>query len=265
MNSGWSSIQTCSLWLWLYLQPHSCSAFCWRWDVSLRWNASENISSEIPTGEKGGRRGVLLPGQERRGARAVSPADDGSLWVSKLMSQCFQRPCLWPHVEAESWVFYPNSRVCMKMSGLSVWQKIQNQSSGLQTLRLVNFTELSIDFSFVYKRKASLIPENRHVDLRRTPLKSILPSVSDDVDILGIFLKTFGVVLFFFCLAACICHSLKRGCFHNKSHSENKWVKGRRTWNLWRNVFLFTDLLLVFLATTGQGPIMGLSMATQMR
>uniref|UniRef100_H3DFI1 Junctional adhesion molecule 3 n=1 Tax=Tetraodon nigroviridis TaxID=99883 RepID=H3DFI1_TETNG len=44
-----------------------------------------------------------------------------------------------------------------------------------------------------------------------------------DVDILGIFLKTFGVVLFFFCLAACICHSLKRGCFHNKSHSENNY------------------------------------------
>lgn len=161
--------------------------------------------------------------------------------------------------------FYPNSRVCMKMSGLSVWHKIQNQSSGLQTLCLVNFTELSIDFSFVYKRKASLIPENRHVDLRRTLLKSILPSVSDDVDILGIFLKTFGVVLFFFCLAACICHSLKRGCFHNKSHSENKWVKGHCMWNLWRNFFLFTDLLLFFLATTGRGPIMGLSMATQMR
>lgn len=132
------------------------------------------------------------------------------------------------------------------MSGLSAQHKIQNQSPGLQTLRLVNFTELSIDFSSVYKRKASLIPENRRVDLRRTPLKSILPSVSDDVDILGIFLKTLGVVLVFFCLAACICHSLKRGCFHTKSHSENKWVKGRRTWNLWRNFFLFTDLLLFF-------------------
>lgn len=46
--------------------------------------------------------------------------------------------------------------------------------------------------------------------------------VADDVDILGIFLKSFGAVLVFFCLAACICHSLKRGCFHKKGHNENK-------------------------------------------
>lgn len=163
MNSGWSSIQTCSFWLWLYLQPRSRSAFCWRRDVSLRWNASENIPSEISTGEKGGRRRVLLPGQERRGTCTVSPADDGSLWVSKRMSQCFQRPSLWPHVEKQNPGFYSNSRVCMKMSGLSVTHKIQNQSPGLQTLLLINFAELSIDFSCVYKRNASLIPENRHV------------------------------------------------------------------------------------------------------
>lgn len=34
---------------------------------------------EISKGEKGGRRGVLLPGEERRRARAVSAAEDGSL------------------------------------------------------------------------------------------------------------------------------------------------------------------------------------------
>lgn len=160
-NSRWSSVQTWSFWLWLYLQPRSRLAFCWRWDVSLRWNASENISSEISTGEKGGRRGVLLPGQERRGARAVSPADDGSLWVSKRMSQCSQRPRLWPHVEKQNPGFYSNSRVCMKMSGLSVRHKIQNQSPGLQTLLLISFTELSIGFRFVYRRNALLMPKNR--------------------------------------------------------------------------------------------------------
>lgn len=171
VNSGWSSFQTCSFWLWLYLKPGSRSAYCWRWNVSQRWNASENISSEISTGEKGGRRGVLLPGQERRWARTVSPADDGSLWVSKRMSQCFQRPSLWPHVEKQNPGFYSNSRVCMKMSGLSVRHKIQNQSLGPQTLLLINFTELSIDFCFVSKRNASLIPANRHVYLGRARLK----------------------------------------------------------------------------------------------
>lgn len=144
MNSGWSSIQTCSFWLWLYLQPRSRSAFCWRWHVSRRWIASENISSEISTGEKGGRRGVLLPGQERRGARAVSPADDGSLWVSKPMSQCFHRPILWPHVEKQNPGFYSNSRVCMKMSDLSARHKLQNQSPGPQTPLLINFNYLLI-------------------------------------------------------------------------------------------------------------------------
>lgn len=42
---------------------------------------------EISKSEKGGRRGVLLPGQERRWARTVFAAEDGSLWVSKRLSQ----------------------------------------------------------------------------------------------------------------------------------------------------------------------------------
>lgn len=53
---------------------------------------------------------------------------------------------------------------------------------------------------------------------------SSLCIVADDVDILGIFLKSFGAVIVFFCLAASICHSLKRGCFSKKGHNENKWV-----------------------------------------
>ncbi|XP_026219277.1 junctional adhesion molecule C isoform X1 [Anabas testudineus] len=44
-----------------------------------------------------------------------------------------------------------------------------------------------------------------------------------DVDILGIFLKSFAAVAVFFCLAASICHSLKRGCFHKKGHNENNY------------------------------------------
>lgn len=54
--------------------------------------------------------------------------------------------------------------------------------------------------------------------------RKCLFSVADDVDILGIFLKSFAAVAVFFCLAASICHSLKRGCFHKKGHNENKWV-----------------------------------------
>ncbi|KAK5868786.1 hypothetical protein PBY51_009766 [Eleginops maclovinus] len=42
-----------------------------------------------------------------------------------------------------------------------------------------------------------------------------------DVDYLGIFLKSFGAVVVFFCLAASICHSLRRGCFSKKGHNEN--------------------------------------------
>ncbi|KAL3057515.1 junctional adhesion molecule C [Trematomus bernacchii] len=42
-----------------------------------------------------------------------------------------------------------------------------------------------------------------------------------DVDILGIFLKSFGGVVVFFGLAGTICHSLKRGCFSKKGHNEN--------------------------------------------
>lgn len=51
---------------------------------------------------------------------------------------------------------------------------------------------------------------------------SSLCIVADDVDILGIFLKSFGAVIVFFCLAATICHSLRRGCFSKKGHNENK-------------------------------------------
>lgn len=118
----------------------SRSAFCWLCDVSPRWSASENISPEIPTGEKGGRRGVLLPGQERRGARAVSPPDDGSLWVSERLSQCFLGASLWPHVEEQNPGFRSNRRVCRNTSGLSVTHTLQNQSPGLQTL-LISFTD----------------------------------------------------------------------------------------------------------------------------
>lgn len=46
-------------------------------DISIR------VPSEISKSEKGGRRGVLLPGKERCRARTVSAAEDGSLWVSK--------------------------------------------------------------------------------------------------------------------------------------------------------------------------------------
>ncbi|KAF3847586.1 hypothetical protein F7725_020614 [Dissostichus mawsoni] len=42
-----------------------------------------------------------------------------------------------------------------------------------------------------------------------------------DVDILGIFLKSFGGVVVFFGLAGTICHSLKRGCFSKKGQNEN--------------------------------------------
>lgn len=151
MNSGWSSIQACSFWLWLYLQPRSRPA------VSLTVKCVTGAetplkisSSEISTGEKGGRRGVLLPGQERRGARAVSPADDGSLWVSKRMSQCFQRPSLWPRGEKQSpGIFTPTA---WKWVACLFHTKSKNQSPGLRTLRLVNFAELSIDFSSVYQK-----------------------------------------------------------------------------------------------------------------
>lgn len=55
-------------------------------------------------------------------------------------------------------------------------------------------------------------------------MSSLCPG-ADDVDILGIFLKSFGAVIVFFCLAASICHSFRRGCFHKKGHNENKWVE----------------------------------------
>uniref|UniRef100_A0A3Q4BGN2 Ig-like domain-containing protein n=1 Tax=Mola mola TaxID=94237 RepID=A0A3Q4BGN2_MOLML len=42
-----------------------------------------------------------------------------------------------------------------------------------------------------------------------------------DVDILGIFLKSFGAVVVFFCFAAPICLTFKRGCFQKKGHNEN--------------------------------------------
>lgn len=57
-----------------------------------------------------------------------------------------------------------------------------------------------------------------------TLMSSLCPG-ADDVDILGIFLKSFGAVIVFFCLAASICHSFRRGCFHKKGHNENKWVE----------------------------------------
>uniref|UniRef100_A0A669DVY5 Ig-like domain-containing protein n=1 Tax=Oreochromis niloticus TaxID=8128 RepID=A0A669DVY5_ORENI len=41
-----------------------------------------------------------------------------------------------------------------------------------------------------------------------------------DVDILGIFLKVFGAVVAFLCLAFSICYSYKRGCFHKKALME---------------------------------------------
>ncbi|CAI5693367.1 junctional adhesion molecule C [Oreochromis niloticus] len=44
-----------------------------------------------------------------------------------------------------------------------------------------------------------------------------------DVDILGIFLKVFGAVVAFLCLAVSICHSFRRGCFHKKGHNENNY------------------------------------------
>ncbi|XP_075892517.1 junctional adhesion molecule 3B-like [Nelusetta ayraudi] len=44
-----------------------------------------------------------------------------------------------------------------------------------------------------------------------------------DVDILGIFLKSCGAVLLFLCFVGTLCHSLKRGCFHKKGHSENNY------------------------------------------
>lgn len=62
--------------------------------LTMQCVTSKYISSEISKSEEGGRRGVLLPGKERCGTRAVSPANDGSLWVSEQLSQCFDRPLL---------------------------------------------------------------------------------------------------------------------------------------------------------------------------
>lgn len=56
-------------------------------------------------------------------------------------------------------------------------------------------------------------------------MSTSLCPVADDVDILGIFLKVFGAVVAFLCLAVSICHSFRRGCFHKKGHNENKWVQ----------------------------------------
>lgn len=78
----------------IYPQSNIPLAFCWQCNVSLHWNISKNISSEISKSEEGGRRGVLLPGKEWCRTCAVSPANDGSLWVSKRLSQSFQRPFL---------------------------------------------------------------------------------------------------------------------------------------------------------------------------
>lgn len=62
--------------------------------MSLLWNVSKNVSSEISKSEEGGRRGILLSSKERCGTRAVSLTNDGSLWVSKSLSQSFQRSFL---------------------------------------------------------------------------------------------------------------------------------------------------------------------------
>lgn len=62
--------------------------------LTMQCVTSKYISSEISKSEEGGRRGVLLPGKERCRARAVSPTNDGSLWVSERLSQCFDRPLL---------------------------------------------------------------------------------------------------------------------------------------------------------------------------
>lgn len=78
-----------------------------------------------------------------------------------------------------------------------------------------------------YKQNIQEHKSWRCVDVSCLPksvyISSVFP-VADDVDILGIFLKSFAAVAVFCCLAASVCHSLKRGCFHKKGHNENKWV-----------------------------------------
>ncbi|KAF7654854.1 hypothetical protein LDENG_00064060 [Lucifuga dentata] len=46
-----------------------------------------------------------------------------------------------------------------------------------------------------------------------------------DVDIFGIFLKSFGAVLAFVCVTAGMCHTIKRGCSPTKNHTENTYKR----------------------------------------